>query len=444
MIPYTRRELLWLALTAGGASRRSAGAQETAPDVTLRIEPVTLDLGPKASVRTIGYNGQVPGPVIRMREGRLFTAEVNNQSNGPELLHWHGLHIAPEVDGAMEEGTPMIAPNASQRYSFVPRPSGTRWYHSHSAMAKGVTRSTFTGQFGLLIVEGANDPGAYDLDIPILLHEWGPQEVDHDVEYRWYSINGKMLGAGEPVRVREGQKALFRLVNASASESHRLALPGHVFEILSLDGNSVPKRVRTPVVELGPGERADALVEMNRPGVWVLGSTRDKDRLAGCGIVVEYAGQQGAPRWVPAPSLAWDYTAFGASQEASGPAAAQPHPDGRFTMVFRETSSGKWTINGKSYPHTEPMVVSAGRRYRMTFDNQSAMAHPVHLHRHSFEITRFDGKATAGVWKDVVVVPAWKEVEVDLIAENPGVSLFHCHHQLHMDRGFMTVMQYAS
>jgi FtsP/CotA-like multicopper oxidase with cupredoxin domain len=77
------------------------------------------------------------------------------------------------------------------------------------------------------------------------------------------------------------------------------------------------------------------------------------------------------------------------------------------------------------------------------FDNQSDEAHPVHLHRHTFELTRFAGRATAGVRKDVIVVPAMKQVEVDFTANNPGPTLFHCHQQLHMDYGFMTMVQYG-
>jgi FtsP/CotA-like multicopper oxidase with cupredoxin domain len=71
------------------------------------------------------------------------------------------------------------------------------------------------------------------------------------------------------------------------------------------------------------------------------------------------------------------------------------------------------------------------------------MAHPVHLHRHTFEIVKFAGKATSGVYKDVVMVPGWKEVEVELIARNPGLSLFHCHNQFHMDQGFMAMLKYS-
>jgi FtsP/CotA-like multicopper oxidase with cupredoxin domain len=190
------------------------------------------------------------------------------------------------------------------------------------------------------------------------------------------------------------------------------------------------------VVELGPGERVDAIVEMRRPGVWILGELRDDQRAAGAGIVVEYAGASGEARWEPAGSV-WNYTLFSAAD------AAPPQPDGRVTMVFKAVGDGHhWTINDKSYPKTDPIVVSPDKRYRWTFDNQSGEAHPVHLHRHTFEVVRFDGRPLSGIRKDVVVVPAWKQVEIDVVANNPGLTLFHCHQQFHMDMGFMTIMRY--
>jgi FtsP/CotA-like multicopper oxidase with cupredoxin domain len=102
-----------------------------------------------------------------------------------------------------------------------------------------------------------------------------------------------------------------------------------------------------------------------------------------------------------------------------------------------------WTINGKSYPKTDPILVQSGKRYRLKMDNQSDEAHPVHLHRHSFELINFAGKATSGILKDVVVVPAMSVVEADFVADNPGLTLFHCHQQLHMDYGFMTLVKYV-
>jgi FtsP/CotA-like multicopper oxidase with cupredoxin domain len=259
-----------------------------------------------------------------------------------------------------------------------------------------------------------------------------------DVEYRAYSINGKMLGAGEPIRVQPGQRVLFRILNASATMPHRLALPSHQLRVIALDGNAVATPQLVPYVDVAPGERVDAIAEMNVPGVWIFGELNAAQRAAGMGIVVEYAGAQGAPRWLPIKDSAWSLTAFGGSVPVA-------EPDGRHTMVFRALDDGHhWTINGKSYPKTDPIVVRANKRYRWTFDNQSANDHPVHLHRHRFEVVKFAGQPMSGVWKDVVVVPAWKQVEVDVPATQPGLSLFHCHQQFHMDMGFMSMMRYEA
>ena len=450
----TRRQLLALtcywtaaAATANGQHRmepRPAQGPSTPPvgeaDITLRIGEMTLDLAPRRSVRTLAYNGQVPGPLLRARRGRPVLVDVWNDTTQEDIVHWHGFHIPSDVDGAYEEGTPGVPPNGRRRYAFTPDPAGTRWYHSHTSAGRNLNKSTYTGQFGMFVVEDGDDPGAYDLEVPILLHEWEPRFTSDgpiDVEFRAFSINGKMLGAGEPVRVRPGQRVLFRLLNASATMGHRLALPGHLLNVIALDGNPVATPRQVPYVDLGPGERVDAIAEMNRPGVWILGELKADQRAAGMGIVVEYAGAEGAPRWLPIPDVPWSYAAFGGT-------AAVAEPDGRHTFVFRATGDGHhWTINGKSYPKTDPIVVRANNRYRWTFDNQSADAHPVHLHRHRFEIVRFDGRPMSGVWKDVVVVPAWKQVDVDVPATQPGLTLFHCHQQFHMDMGFMAMMRYA-
>ena len=122
-----------------------------------------------------------------------------------------------------------MPPHGRRRYTFTPDPAGTRWYHSHAMAGRNLKKSTYTGQFGMFIVEDGDEPAPYDLEVPILLHEWDPHFTSDgpmDVEFRVFSINGKMLGAGEPIRVRPGQRVLFRILNASATMPHRLALPG--------------------------------------------------------------------------------------------------------------------------------------------------------------------------------------------------------------------------
>jgi FtsP/CotA-like multicopper oxidase with cupredoxin domain len=439
----TRRRLLCLAsgapsLAGLGFAQNPEVVPDSPADITLRISEVTLELAPRRMVRTIAYNGQVPGPLLRVPEGKPVTVDVINETRGAELVHWHGLHIPPDVDGSREEGTPEIPARGRSRYTFTPTPAGTRWYHTHVSAGHDLNKGTYTGQFGMLIVEPHSDAGRYDLEVPLILHEWSPYWDDNgprSVAYKQYSVNGKMLGAGEPIRVRSGQQVLLRIVNASATLAHRLSLPGHRFQVVALDGNPVPLPRSVDILELSPGERIDAIVEMNYPGVWTLGSTDEQRRAAGMGIVIEYASATGLARATPASAALWDYTVFGGGQPAKLPEEA-------LRMVFKEGSSHRWTINGKSFPKTDPIVVQANRRYRWIFDNQSGEPHPVHLHRHTFEVIRVVNSATSGVMKDVVLVPPWKEVEVIVTADHPGVTLFHCHQQFHMDLGFMAMMLY--
>ncbi|HTP31607.1 MAG TPA: multicopper oxidase domain-containing protein [Candidatus Acidoferrales bacterium] len=447
------RRVFVQAVTGACIPPAALAAQESPPakaDYTLHIGPVEIEIAPRRRIKTTGYNDAVPGPVLRMQEGKPVTIDVYNDSHIPELVHWHGLWIPPDVDGSAEEGTPMLPPRTHQRYRFVPRPAGTRWYHSHIYAGRDLHRSTYTGQFGFLLIEGKPDPGRYDQEVLLALHGWDPflttmggegGEGSLEVGYNAFTVNGHALNGGEPIRVKEGQHVLFRILNADASKFHRLALPGHRFQVIALDGNPAPSPASVPILELGPGERIDAVVEMNQPGVWILGDTDESTRKAGLGIVLEYAGRTGAPQWQAAPDLKWDYTAFGSD------GISVPEPDTRVPLVFRAKWAGNrwvdhWTINGKEFPKTDPILVRTNRRYRLIFDNQSDDTHPVHLHRHSFELVKVAGKPTAGVMKDVVAVPPRKQVEVDLLASNPGPSLFHCHMQLHMDFGFMALLQY--
>jgi FtsP/CotA-like multicopper oxidase with cupredoxin domain len=439
-------------------------------DFTLRIAPVALEIAPSHFISTIGYNGTSPGPVLRMREGRPVTVDVVNDTDAAELVHWHGLFLPPEIDGAEEEGTPTIPAGGRHRYQFTPRPAGTRWYHSHAMATGDLHRGTYTGQYGFLMIDSGTDPGHYDQELFLALRDWEPfytdQFVDMDeadapgpqpekpavldtrpngleVTSQLFSINDKALGAGEPIRVRQGARVLVHLLNASAVENRTIALPGHEFHVLALDGNPVPKPGPARVITLAPGERVDAYIEMNRPGVWILGATDDATRNAGLGVVIEYANQHREPQWSAQPGIFWDYTLFG----GAAPAARQP-PEHLIDMTFAKIPGGAgafnvWTINGKPYPHEREFVLHAGQRYRLVFRNRTDDAHPVHLHRHRFELIDVNGRPTSGIMKDTVIVPLYGRVTVSLLADQPGLSLFHCHIQAHMDYGFKALFRYA-
>jgi FtsP/CotA-like multicopper oxidase with cupredoxin domain len=434
-----------------------AHAQSAAgkPDYALRITPLSLELAPGKVIKTFGYNGTAPGPVLRLPEGRQVSFEISNETDVDDIVHWHGLYVPSEVDGSMEEGTPTVPRGGARRYTFTPKPAGTRWYHSHNFAGKDLSRSTYSGMFGFLIVEPASNPARYDQEVLLAAHHWEgswvsmqdlrkgpPADNGLEVMYASASFNDRMLGHGEPVRVREGQRVLFRLLNASATENIRLALAGHRFTVLALDGNPVPTPQTIDVLSLAVAERADVVVEMNRPGVWILGEVDDDARKMGLGVVIEYANERGEPQWSEPPKSQWDYTIFGRAGESS-------QPDGRFVLTFEKILGGRggynrWTINGKSWPDTDPLfTVEQGKRYRVVMNNNSGDTHPVHSHRHTFEVVKVGDKTTAGVMKDTLNLLRFTTAEIYLVADDPGATLFHCHHQDHQDEGFMGLIKYA-
>jgi FtsP/CotA-like multicopper oxidase with cupredoxin domain len=429
------------------------------PDIRLRIENCSLDIGNRVTIRTVAYNGQVPGPTLRLTEGKPVSIEVTDATSSAGLVHWHGLVIDSMNDGAMEEGSPMIEPGRTLLYNFTPRPKGTRWYHTHVTAGSNLTLGTYSGQFGFLLVDGGQNPGNYDQAVNLAIHHWEPSfapmvetmreksanrplTTGSDVVYKYATINQHMLGSGEPLRVKKGQRVLMRLLNASATENVVMAFPGHTFKIVAMDGNSVPTPRSVEVLSLAVAERVDAIVEMNNPGIWVLGSTLEKSRAMGLGIVVEYEGQQGKPIWKDPTPVNWDYTQFGSTGKAK-------EPDETFVLTFRDVGPmngsqfDSWTINNKSWPDIEPLRVQKGKRYRLVFRNGSGDQHPIHLHRHTFEISRVGKKEMSGLFKDVVNVMPLDCVAVDFVADNPGDTLMHCHQQLHMDYGFMQLIRYT-
>jgi FtsP/CotA-like multicopper oxidase with cupredoxin domain len=271
----------------------------------------------------------------------------------------------------------------------------------------------YTGQFGFLLVEGREPTPHYDQEVNLAVHHWEPsfvpmvetmraesanmpQTTGSDVGYKYATFNGHMLGAGEAIRVRKGERVLMRLLNASATETVVLALPGHSFRVIAMDGNPVPYPRSVEVLSLAVAERIDAIVEMNTPGVWVLGSKLAAERAKGLGVVIEYAGSSGPPVWrEPAPAE-WDYSIFAAKKPV-------PEPAETFVLTFRDAGA---------------------------------------LDSSRFEVTKIGDQPMSGLTKDVINVMPLQTVAVDFVADNPGDALLHCHQQLHMDYGFMQIVKY--
>lgn len=488
----SRRHFLQSSGLAAGAILLSPksllfGQPDAAPDYTIRIEASPIEIAPKQILSTITYNGQFPGPLLRFKEGRPVTIDLLNDTDTPEQLHWHGQKISTDVDGAAEEGTPYIPAHGQRRISFTPNPSGLRLYHTQNRAGANLYAGQYSGQVGPVYIEPKENPGRYDREVFLVLKEFEPtlsrggdmpqdflspsapdkalkeagesamkaslakgMPHGYEVGYNFFTINGRMLGHGEVIRVKQGERVLFHILNGSATEIRSLALPGHSFEVVALDGNPVPNPAHVPVLWLGAAERISAIVEMNHPGVWILGDLADDDRHHGMGIVIEYYGRSGKAQWLAPPPFKWNYTRF------AKPGASASPPDETFDMVFAKDNAAdegfnRWTINGVAFP-TNAMFgemapaayhLKQGKRYSLRMRNSSDDIHPIHLHRHSFELINLAGTSTAGILKDVVMHGGYQQCEIEFVADNPGLTLFHCHQQLHMDFGFMTLFEYV-
>lgn len=475
--------------TAG--ERTDAGVSRQRPTDVIEIVETQWEVRPGLSVALRTYGGVVPGKILRYQSGRHANIRVVNRTSETQTVHWHGLIVPDTVDGVPELGTPVVRPGESHEFAFVVRPRGTRWYHSH--MNEGL----FSGMYGPFIVDDPSERADYDREVVVMLGAFdarvpktpsmsderppgspgltepvtseehmnamdgvsgksmpgmngamdsmsGPNMGMRDAVYAAYGINGKALGAGDPIRVKRGERVRFRIINANPTKTFRVALPGHKFEVTHFDGYAVPQRRVTDALELGVAERIDAIVTMNQPGVWILGSTVSEERTHGLGIVVAYDGSHDAPQWQDAANDAFVYTDFGNGQNS-----VPQHIKRTFDLTLRKSpaAADAWSINGKAYPHEDPIEVVEGGSYLLRFRNMSMMEHPMHLHGHGFELVTVDGIPTVGIVKDTVTVrPRGGRVDVLLRADNPyrGRFLLHCHNEQHMQGGMATVVRYAS
>ena len=241
------------------AAPTPAVSAQSPADYTIRIGTGLVELAPDHILSTPVYNGQFPGPLIRLTEERSAVVDVHNDTDTPEQLHWHGQAVPVDVDGAAEVGTPFIPPHGSRRITFTPGPAGFRFYHSHVRAGADLARGQYGGLVGPVYIEPKHNPGDYDREIFLVLKEFEPtlsrggdmpmnvftrsgivkdlqdagESAMHaslssgkphgfEVGYGSFSINGRMLGHGEPIRVKRGDRILFHVLNG---RTHVVSLP---------------------------------------------------------------------------------------------------------------------------------------------------------------------------------------------------------------------------
>lgn len=450
--------------------RRRAGAR--VHDLDLEAAPITVDLG-GLSAPTFAYNQLVPGPEVRIRAGDVLSARFTNRMAAPTTVHWHGIALRNDMDGAAGVTQDPVPPGGTFAYEFTVPDPGTFWFHPHVGLQLD------QGLYAPLIVEDPQEPGGYDREVTIMLDDWvsglgaAPEETfkelqagrgphaEHaggggprsellkgsggDVSYPLYLINGRPPKDPFVADAKPGERLRLRIINAASDTPFRVALGGHRLTVTHTDGFPV-EPVTVDSVLIGMSERYDVVVTAAETGSFPLVAVAEAKGNQAVGIV--RVGTEGAAPQPTARLPELDRRVLALSDLKATPAVNLPPgpPDRTYNVVLGGGEEGyRWTINGKAGVHggqhdAERLEVNQGDKVRLTFDNRTTMFHPMHLHGHTFQVV---SPVAGGPRKDSLIVLPQQRLGIDFIADNPGQWVLHCHNVYHMEGGMEALVSYV-
>jgi len=452
------------ALTASRLTRMRHAYAEGGP-IRLSAERRTLDVnGRAATVFGIRQPNGTAGVVLN--PGQRFAVTLANESGEPTIIHWHGQTPPVWQDGVADLGLEtVIAAGAAQTYDFAPRP-GTHWMHSHHGLQEQLLMAA------PLIVRTAEDAAADIQEVTVLLHDFSfrdPAEILagltggidmnagtampgtsmpggrsdlNDIEYDAYLANDRTLADPSVVRVGRGGRIRLRLINGATSTAFWIDLGALEGTVVAVDGNPV-KPLQVKRIPMAQAQRVDVILTIpSDGGAFPVLAQREGDWKR-TGIILATPGAIVARVSGDATDLA---TPVDNSMEQKLQAIAPLRSRGSDVVHKVELSGAmmpyKWLMNGRIWDGHKPLAVSTGQRVEMEISNRSAMAHPMHLHGHHFQVTALNGMPLSGAVRDTVLVPANGSVGIAFDADNPGRWLFHCHNLYHLAVGMMTEVRY--
>ena len=442
------------AVAAGNSNAQQPAAAEV-KEFSLTVGRVRWELAPGEVVEAYAYNGQVPGPELRVKEGDTVRVRVTNGLAEPTTIHWHGVDVPANMDGVPGLSQEPIAPGATFTYEFVAKPAGSRWYHAH--VNEHIQQGG--GLAGALIIEPRDSTPASEREYSVVAQQWSPPGEQPVGEHGGmgmgpsgmmmggddggatdrFTVNGKAYPHAAPLIVRQGERVRLRLINAGTTATQVFALAGHPLIVTHTDGNPLSVPVPVDAVPLGVGERADVEFQASSPGRWKLGSISSGQADRGLGVDVVYEGHEGDP--VQYPAL--DGLGVASYSAMTGGPVPTAKPDRNFELTLTGgMGSDEWKINGRTYPTTEPLNIRQGERIRVKLFNMSMEDHPMHLHGHSFQLVAIGDRPVAGPSKDTLTLGHMDSFDIEFVAANPGRWLFHCHNLEHMMGGMMAELRY--
>ena len=453
------------AVAAAEAARVKSGRSRR---FALNAAPAQVDLGGTV-VSTWAYGGRIPGAVLRAAPGDRIKVAFSNALPDETSVHWHGLAIRNDMDGVPDLTTPSVPAGGRFDYDFTAPGPGTHWFHPHTGL------QTDHGLYAAFIIDDPHDAGHYDHEWIVILDDWTdglgptPEQIyanlknsgvgrgmgqmsrmggmgaqgivgdSGDVVYPLYLINGRSPADPDVLTAAPGQRIRLRIINAGADTIFDVALADHTLRVTHTAG--VPVRpVGAAAIRLGMGERYDAIITA-RDGVYPLVARPVGKAGLARALLRTGAGTTPAPGHQPAEL---DDRPLTVDRLTAAPGSALPAhtPDSVQQLLLSGSMSGYgWTINGRTYDNTRPLTIRQGQTTRLRIRNASMMSHPIHVHGHSFQLGAAGG---AGPRKDTVVVPAMGAIDVDLLADNPGRWMVHCHNSYHAEAGMMTRLDYLA
>ncbi len=467
----SRRTLLRSAAALSvGALLPSLARGEPGASVTLSPGPARVQLVGKSYPQTAvwAYNGAIPGPELRLKQGERLRVVVENGLAEATTVHWHGIRLPNAMDGVPELTQPPIAPGESFTYDFVVPDAGTYWYHPHLNSREQVAR----GLAGPLIVEEA-EPIAVDREEVWVLDDWRltqeaavAEDFDrfHDLSHAGRIGNTVTLNGFIPETwpVSAGERVRLRLLNVSNARGFALVFDGHAPVVVAIDGQPCrPHEAPGGRVALAPAARVDLVVDLSgKPGERF--TLRDDYYRDFAYRLLDIAYDSGpplrespldAPLRLPANPLPEPDLAEAERHEvvlAGGAMGGMRAAilNGQELPIRELAARGKvWAINGiasGSYTPEPLFRFQRGRTQVLTMRNETAFEHPMHLHGHHVRLLSRNGAPVRDpIWHDTVPLAPDETVEVAFVADNPGQWMFHCHVLEHQAAGMMAVVEVA-
>ena len=476
----SRREFLvsTLASAVGAALPLASANAEYIAQISLKatVGRSRLVPEPHAETPTWCFNGRVPGPEIRVKQGQRVRITVTNELAEATTVHWHGLRIPNAMDGVPHLTQRPIGPSETFVYEFDAVDAGTFWYHPHQRSFEQVGR----GLYGPLIVE-EHEPIRVDRDLTWIVDDWrltADAHISddfgngHDMSHNGrlgntVTINGRVP---ETFAVKTGERIRLRLINAANARIFGLTFEGHDPVVIAIDGQPVePHSPENGMIVLGPAMRVDVVLDMTgTPGSRFRVADRFYRQLEYnlVDLVYDDAPQRDrAPDWsmalsanpLPEPDMPnavrHDVLFSGGMmgdmvmQEMGGTVSGESS-GGMMGAMMNMMHSGKiWFINGvaaEGHVMDPMLMLERGRSYVLAMTNATAWHHPIHLHGHSFRVVSRNGIPTKHrEWQDTVLMSPKERVEIAFVADNPGDWMFHCHILEHQASGMMGVVRVA-